>query len=198
MKYADKTRSQKDRANVMKRKRRQRTGYKDNKKAYLVLKSELRAHYGRVCVACGESDDRVLVTDHINHDRPSGVKNIKILRRLKVLGFPKGFRTLCQNCNWRAHLQWLEDKTTDVKLLIFTKIMAAIAKERVFQDHKFGPITSSGGHEKGAWLLLVESELHETKHALIKGGQGRDAFTSELIQVAAVCVAALEQHGLEE
>ena len=36
------------------------------------------------------------------------------------------------------------------------------------------------------------------KHAIIKGGQGRNGLRSELVQVAALCFAALEQHGLDE
>lgn len=47
----------------------------------------------------------------------------------------------------------------------------------------------------GEWILLMESELAEAKHALIKGGRGRDTVRHEIIQVGALCVAALEQHG---
>jgi len=40
--------------------------------------------------------------------------------------------------------------------------------------------------------------LNEVKSALLKGGEGRNSVKSELIQVAALCFAALEQHGLED
>lgn len=98
-------------------------------------------------------------------------------------------------------------------------IFEAIAKERKFQDEKYGPVLESGlgtyykngtgapaqgpgGHELGAWLIIAEKELDECKDALIHGGsktkKGRDTIRAELVQLAAVCVAALEQHGLEE
>lgn len=88
------------------------------------------------------------------------------------------------------------------------KIFAAIMAERQFQDKKYGPILTPqgnqgpGGHELAAWTLIIEKELEEAKNAAIHGGfantSGRNSIRAELIQVAAVCVAALEQHGLEE
>jgi len=73
-------------------------------------------------------------------------------------------------------------------------VIRAILKEREYQDIKHG----FGGHELGTWFLLIKAELDEVEHAIIKGGSGRDAVAAELIQVAALCVAALQQHGLEE
>lgn len=95
----------------------------------------------------------------------------------------------------------------------------AILKEREFQDGKYGPVLEPagylgsgdkvpgcpqeqgrGGHELGAWLVILESELDEAKRALVHGGsktgKGRDTIRAELVQVAAVALAALEQHGL--
>lgn len=90
-------------------------------------------------------------------------------------------------------------------------VFEAIVKERQFQDKKYGPVLvyeykavseGPGGHELGAWLVIAESELAEAKKALVHGGgktgKGRDTIRAELVQLAAVCVAALEQHGLEE
>lgn len=99
-------------------------------------------------------------------------------------------------------------------------IFEAIVKEREFQDKKYGAVLDSkprfdncpagewvteqgkGGHELGAWLIIAESELAEAKKALVHGGskeaKGRDTIRAELVQLAAVCVAALEQHGLQE
>jgi hypothetical protein len=76
-------------------------------------------------------------------------------------------------------------------------IFDAISAERKHQDGKHGPIDIAP-HQKGTWTLLIEAELAEAKQALIKGGTGRDSWSHELIQVAALCVAALEQHGIEE
>lgn len=90
------------------------------------------------------------------------------------------------------------------------RIYIAIGEERKHQDAKYGdvlidtagptPIQGSGGHELGAWLVILERELEEAKSAVVHGGnhaKGRDTIRAELVQIAAVCVAALEQHGLE-
>ncbi len=74
----------------------------------------------------------------------------------------------------------------------------AIGRERLFQDGKYGPLADGGSHTIGEWILLIEAELAEAKNALIKGGIGRDSVRSELVQVAALAVACLEQHGLSE
>lgn len=76
------------------------------------------------------------------------------------------------------------------------EVFQAIVNERRYQDEKFGVIDDTGGHTLGEWLLLIESELQEAKEALIKGGTGRDSFRAELVQIAALCMACLEQHGL--
>jgi hypothetical protein len=102
----------------------------------------------------------------------------------------------------------------------FPKIMEAILRERSFQDKKYGLVLQPtynieagnpmidgqcqgpGGHELGTWLIILEKELEEAKRAAVHGGSketsGRNSIRSELVQIAAVCVAALEQHGLEE
>lgn len=77
----------------------------------------------------------------------------------------------------------------------FDTIIAAVREERAYQDGLHGSIQDAP-HEMGTWILLIEAELNEAKLALIKGGEGRNALRSELVQVAALCVAALEQHGL--
>lgn len=98
-------------------------------------------------------------------------------------------------------------------------IFAAILRERAFQTDKYGPVIMEnangmavhdhnrpvqgrGGHELGAWLVILESELNEAKVALVHGGskttKGRDTIRAELVQIAAVAIAALEQHGVIE
>ena len=96
------------------------------------------------------------------------------------------------------------------------RIIDAILKERQFQDTKYGPVLlpsittngtltppqGPGGHELGTWSVILESEVAEFKKALVHGGSkkatGRDSARAELVQIAAVAIAALEQHGLEE
>lgn len=96
-------------------------------------------------------------------------------------------------------------------------VFEAIVKERQFQDDKYGAVLEvtapgtvgngravqgPGGHELGAWLIVIEKELDEAKDALVHGGgktaKGRNTIRAELVQIAAVAVAALEQHGVEE
>jgi hypothetical protein len=74
----------------------------------------------------------------------------------------------------------------------------AIVRERIFQDIKYGDLDNGGGHTLGEWAVILEFELREFKTALIKGGTGRDTARQELVQIAAVALAALEQHGIEE
>lgn len=96
-------------------------------------------------------------------------------------------------------------------------IFEAIIEERMHQDKKYGPVLESdgawkgeprfrqgpGGHELPGWLLVIRKELREAEDAATGSGPTARAGTrhstrAELVQIAAVCVAALEQHGLEE
>lgn len=78
----------------------------------------------------------------------------------------------------------------------FTEVLHQVAGERAFQDQKHGSIENEP-HTPAGWMLLIEAELNEAKAAVIKGGMGRDCWRHELTQVAALCFAALEQHGTE-
>lgn len=73
----------------------------------------------------------------------------------------------------------------------------AVKAERKFQDDKWGTVYDHP-HTLGEWILIAEAELAEAKLAIIKGGTGRNSVRSELIQTAAVLLAALEQHGVVE
>lgn len=75
-------------------------------------------------------------------------------------------------------------------------VFAAIDRERAWQEHKWGT-NAEHPHSVGEWLLIAEAELAEAKQAWVKGNGDGDALR-ELLQVAAVAVAALEQHGLIE
>ncbi len=76
------------------------------------------------------------------------------------------------------------------------RALAAIVTERHFQDTKHGH-PDDNPHSLGAWALVLRKELEEFETAIIKGGRDRDNAIHELIQVAAVAVAALEQWGVE-
>ena len=78
-----------------------------------------------------------------------------------------------------------------------SNVVTAVVEERRYQDGKFGNIQKTP-HTIGEWILLIEAELAEAKEALIKGGAGRDSVRSEIVQVAALAVACLEQHGTND
>ena len=79
----------------------------------------------------------------------------------------------------------------------FHEVANAIIEELIYQRAKWGTIEDNG-HDKGTWWILIEAELEEARQALVKGGSGRNSFRSEIIQVAALCFAALEQHGIND
>jgi hypothetical protein len=80
---------------------------------------------------------------------------------------------------------------------LMSEVMIEIAAERFYQDQKHGNLENSG-HTIGEWIIIMEAELAEAKHALIKGGEGRDSVLHEILQTVATGVACLEQHGLME
>ena len=62
---------------------------------------EVLTHYGLACACCGETTYEFLQIDHINND---GAKHRREVGRslyswLQKHGYPKGFQTLCANCN---------------------------------------------------------------------------------------------------
>lgn len=72
-------------------------------------------------------------------------------------------------------------------------IFNAINDERAFQDQKWGDLHNRP-YDLGTWLLIMEAELQEAKHALLK--EGIENTLQELLQTVTVGVAALEQHGV--
>ncbi len=69
----------------------------------------------------------------------------------------------------------------------------AVTAERKYQDAKWGTL-SNHPHTVAEWLLILESELAEAKDAWVRNGGDLEAL-KEIVQVAAVAVACLEQHG---
>lgn len=72
-------------------------------------------------------------------------------------------------------------------------IFDAIQRERQYQDAKWG----NKPHTVGNFILIMEGELEEAKQSWRKGVGDKDALR-ELLQVIAVGVACLEQHGVVE
>lgn len=70
------------------------------------------------------------------------------------------------------------------------QVFEAIDREREYQLYKWG----NKEHSVPGWLLIMESELKEAKEGWVRGNGDSDAL-EELLQIVAVGVAALEQHG---
>jgi len=72
-------------------------------KKYRIKQRELVFnHYGKQCACCGEKELKFLSIDHIDGNGEKHRK--KINRKINIWlvknNFPKGFQTLCFNCNW--------------------------------------------------------------------------------------------------
>ena len=72
-------------------------------------------------------------------------------------------------------------------------IMEAIENERDFQNRKWGK-PDDHPHDVGAWLTILRAELREAEEAWCHGHGDWDAM-NEILQVVAVGVACMEQHG---
>lgn len=72
-------------------------------------------------------------------------------------------------------------------------IYAAIDRERTYQDWKRRPQQ----RPVAEWLLILRRELNEAMDDWTLAGDDRAALV-ELLQVAAVAVACIEQHGIVE
>ncbi len=72
------------------------------------LKKNLLTHYGNAeyaCVTCGESRSACLSLDHINNNgylgrKENGLSGTRLYQYLKANNYPKGFQTLCMNCQF--------------------------------------------------------------------------------------------------
>lgn len=74
-------------------------------------------------------------------------------------------------------------------------ILFAIARERLYQDRKYGT-PEQRELSVSTYLLIMRKELDEAIDAMVKGDA--DHAMIELLQVVAVGVAAMEQHGVVE
>lgn len=92
--------------------------HKAERKAYYLkhreqIKARVLAHYANSpiahCIVCGMADPDVLCLDHINDDavmrghRGKGGANFYL--RLEQANYPKGYQTLCANCNLKKELK---------------------------------------------------------------------------------------------
>lgn len=86
---------------------------KTNRKWRWKVRCETISHYGKECICCGELNMKFLTIDHIKgggnkHRREinnGGVQSGYLMYAwLRKNNYPKGFQTMCMNCNWaRQH-----------------------------------------------------------------------------------------------
>lgn len=76
------------------------------------------------------------------------------------------------------------------------EIIDEILYERKLQDFKWGSIEEKKQSVAG-YLLIIRKELEEAEQGWMKNIEGKHSSLSEIKQIAAVCVACLQQHGLE-
>lgn len=81
------------------------------------------------------------------------------------------------------------------KTLSIDDVFEAIRQERVYQDSKWGKYRY---HTIMEYVAIAEDEFEEAKKGWRKNDQNpRSTALEELVQVAAVIVACLEQHGIK-
>lgn len=80
-----------------------------------------------------------------------------------------------------------------MKTLSIEEVVAAIQVERTYQDGKWGPLDAQNGRDPGEWIATLQEEINEVDDADFRNNT--EDFILELVQVAAVAVAALQQLG---
>lgn len=75
-------------------------------------------------------------------------------------------------------------------------VFAAIGRERDYQDAKWGT-PAEHPHDVGGWLTIMRRELREAEDAWCSR-RGNAGALEEILQVVAVGVACLQQHGIVE
>jgi hypothetical protein len=80
--------------------------------------------------------------------------------------------------------------------LTMEQVFELIKNERIHQDNKWGTIDERS-HEIAGWLLILRKELEEAEIGWCKNLEGKHSSLRELVQVAAVAIACLQQYGSE-
>lgn len=80
-----------------------------------------------------------------------------------------------------------------MKTLSVEEVVAAIQVEREYQDKKWGALDAQNDRDPGEWIATLQEEINEVDDADFRNNT--EDFILELVQVAAVAVAALQQLG---
>ncbi len=78
-------------------------------------------------------------------------------------------------------------------ILTREEVYLQIDKEREYQQNKWGDKPQS----LPGYLLILKKEIDEAIDGWMKNSEGRDAPLNEMLQVAAVAVACMEQYGCD-
>jgi hypothetical protein len=87
-----------------------------------------------------------------------------------------------------------ETPAKETKMIQMQNIFRELAREREYQDAKWGP-QPPRGHEVGSWLGIMRVLLTEAETAWAKT-QGDDAALQRVVEIGAVAVACLQQYGV--
>lgn len=79
------------------------------------------------------------------------------------------------------------------RVLTREEVYAEIDKEREYQFNKWGDKPQS----LPGYLIILKKEIDEAIDGWMKNSTGRNAPLNEVVQVAAVAVACLEQYGCD-
>lgn len=77
-----------------------------------------------------------------------------------------------------------------------SEVYEAISREREYQVAKWGSNHRQQQSVEG-YLLILQREVNEAVDGWMKNTKGRDSALAEILQVAAVAVSCLEDHGTE-
>ena len=106
---------------------------------------------------------------------------------------------LCGSAEWAKYAAMgyiSEQERQSTRPLTMDDVFDLIREERAYQDKKWGTLEDKGQSCAG-YLVVLEKELDEAKDGWMKNVPGRDSTLGEVVQVAAVAVACLEQYGNE-
>jgi hypothetical protein len=81
----------------------------------------------------------------------------------------------------------------DINQQVRDEVYRVIDNERQRQESKWGIKYNTPGE----WVMILEQKILEAKQAWYFNKEGRESCISLINQIAAVAVAALEQHGTE-
>lgn len=73
-------------------------------------------------------------------------------------------------------------------------VLRAVLEERRYQDEKWGPPEKQNNRDTDNWCATVQEELSEADH----NTEDVQDWAIEMVQVAAVAIAALEQLAPED